>query len=116
VSVSTRDEARELENGRLTCVDSAVPDEVPLCLLLTEVHSITAAREAFGRGERGLVCRGRPRVALSPAALCVGARLETWVLAWPARTDPANPTLVKGPLEHTRDSQLPKNGDSARQC
>jgi hypothetical protein len=45
VSVSTRDEARELESGRLACVDSAVPAEVSLCLLLTEA---TEGHLAFG--------------------------------------------------------------------
>jgi hypothetical protein len=45
--VSTRDEARALESERLTCVDSAVPAEVALCLLLTEA---TEGHPAFGAG------------------------------------------------------------------
>jgi hypothetical protein len=48
VSVSTRDEARELESGRLTGGDSASPPaELPLCLLLTEA---TEGHLAFGAG------------------------------------------------------------------
>jgi hypothetical protein len=47
VWVSTLDEARELENGRLACVDNAVPAEGPLCLLLTEA---TEGQFAFGAG------------------------------------------------------------------
>jgi hypothetical protein len=93
--------------------DSPSPATCTAGTALTRPGVCTAARKAFGRGERWLA--GTPRSALSPAALCAGARSETRVLARPALISLANSSRVKGPLDHIRDSQSPKNGDPAEQ-